>query len=171
MENSFWHCRERLTAPFPTSASARTCLSRSSGSVLAAPCQPERIKHLLFNVERVTEQPLWKWSSSHWPRASKAISPLISLVKAWLSQGEISHSPSLHLLHPRVHSSSYSELCSSIKRRRWMRAPDYSGGRKLSPTQSLPQRMLNQILQELFWPPSRGFSKLRDFSRGIRPLV
>lgn len=104
-------------------------------SVLAALCQPERIKHLLLTA-RASEQPLSKQQleQSHWPRASKAISPLISLVKAWLSQGEISHSPSLHLLHLRVHSFLYSESCSSIKRRRWMQAPDYSGGGKLSPT-------------------------------------
>lgn len=73
-----------------------------------------------------------------------------SLNQPCQSQGEISHSPSLHLLHPRLHSFLYSTSCSSIKRRRWIQAPHCSGGGKLSPTKSPPQKMINHILQELF---------------------
>lgn len=120
--------------------------------------------------ERLRAAPL-EWGEAWAEPLTWCIQSHFSLNQPCQSQGEISPSPSLHLLHPSLHSFFYSTSCSSIRRRRWMQAPDYSGGGKLSPTESLPRKMINHILQELFWPPSWGFSKPRDFSRDIRSLV
>lgn len=166
-----------MTAPFETSASAKTCLSGSAErlsklpSHLAAPCQPETIKHLLLTAlychERLSARhrsagslhEVAAWSEPLTPRFqnrfsfNQACQRRLALPGRYLSFGhchpQLPHSPSLHLLHPRVHPFSYSELCSSIKRIRWVQAPDYTAGRKLSPTKSLPQRTIYQILQKL----------------------
>lgn len=143
-----------MTAPFETSASAKTCLSGSAErlsklpSHLAAPCQPETIKHLLLTALHCYESlgarhrsagslsEVAAWSEPPIPcfqthfSYNQACQRRLALPGRYLSfsrcQPQFPHCPSFHLFHPRAHPFSYSELCSSIKRIRWMQAPDYT---------------------------------------------
>ena len=167
-----------MSAPFETSASAKTCLSGTEErlsklpSHLAAPCQPETIKHLLLTAFYCCESlsarhrsagslnEVAAWSEPLIPyfqndfSFNQACQRRLALPGRYLSFGhchpQFPHSPSLHLLHPRAHPFLFSELCSSIKKIRWIQAPDYTVGRKLiSPTKSLPQRTIHRILRKL----------------------
>lgn len=176
------------TAPFETSASAKTCLSGSAerlsklSSCLAAPCQTETIKHLLLttlyccknlsarhrpagflNEEAAWSEPLTPCFQNHLS-FNQPCQKRLALLGRYLTFGrchpQFPHSPSLHLFHPRAHPFSYSESCSSIKRIRWMQAPDNTVGRKLlSHIQSPPRRTLYQILRKAsFILLAEGFS-------------